>query len=123
MPMTTEDEAVEAMQEVTARARGVYRDGCPKCAEHGRETDALRARLKAAHARPTWVVRLDNRFATDTVGVAMAALFILGVVWIFAGNAPWVGRMAVVVAGIVALMVWVLWNDRRVDRALGKEQP
>lgn len=123
MPMMTEDEAAEAMQEVTARTRGVYRDGCPKCAEHSREMDALRAKLKAAHARPTWVVRLDNEFATNTVGVAILTMLALGVVWIFAGNAPWVGRMAVVVAGIVALMAWVLWNDRRVNRVLGKEQP
>ena len=123
MPMMTENEAVEAMQEVTARARGVYREGCPKCAEHGREMDAMRAKLKAAHSRPTWVVQLDNGFAMDTVGVAIAAMLILGVVWIFAGNAPWVGRAAVVVSGVVALMVWVLWNDRRIDRVLGKEKP
>lgn len=99
----------------------VYRSGCTKCSEYEREISAMRGKLKAAQARPTMVMRFNTAFLGGAAMLAVLAIAVLGIAWVIAGNAAWVGRLAVVAAVFAAFLVLLMWNDARVDRVLAKK--
>lgn len=98
-----------------------YRDGCAKCAEAAREAESLRAQIKAARERPTWVVRFDGELVAASVAISLIVALVFGLCWIIAGSVPWVGRAGVVVAVVVALAVFLGWSDVR-DRSYRRRE-